>query len=237
MRVRVVPHYKALEGIDLEPWIVVVIDVLRASSTIAQALASGARRVVPVAEIREARALCAGYRSGEVLLAGERRGLKIKGFDLGNSPREFTEEVVKGKTVITTTTNGTRALVASQGATEMLVGAFLNLPAVCDYLKSRDAETLLLAVGRDGVPVLDDIVCAGMFTERLLGSRAQADDHVLEDVRAVYQGYSSRLEEAFMDSPSGRDLVAAGLGGDLAYCAQVGLLSVVPRYVNGEITV
>ncbi len=235
MRVRVITHSAALTGIDLKPWTVVVIDVLRASSTIAQALASGAQRVVPVAEIDEARAVLARLPAGEALLAGERRGLKIAGFDLGNSPREFTTEAVRGKTVITTTTNGTRALVASGSANRVLVGAFVNLPSVCGYLKARNADTVLLAVGRDGGPVLDDIVCAGMFAEYLLGSGSSGGDLAVEEARMAYRGYAGRLEDAFRDSPSGRDLVEAGLGEDLTYCARVGLLNVAPRYANGEI--
>jgi len=227
----VVPHAASLQGMELSRWTVIVIDAIRASSTIAQAIASGCRRVIPVATIREAHATRRALAADRPLLGGERRGLRIEGFDLGNSPREYTPEAVAGRSIILTTTNGTKAIRAAAGARAVLSGAFVNLPAVVAQVRRR-ARVLIVPVGRSNAPVLDDVVCTGMFVERLLEVGATATPEA-EVARMAYAGYRDRLVDALRESASGQALLKAGLGDDLPYCAQVGLLNVVPRLENG----
>ena len=144
----------------------VVIDVLRASTTIAYALEAGADAVIPCLEIDEARAAAERVASDEVILGGERGGLPIDGFDLGNSPEEYEPHVVGGKTVVFTTTNGTRAMRHVQKADRVLIAAFVNASAVYEAL--LDAERVaIVCAGTDGQFSTDDILLAGLLVERL----------------------------------------------------------------------
>ncbi len=175
-------------------------------------------------------------RDPSLLLGGERRGLRPQEFDLGNSPREYTPAAVEGRVIVFSTTNGTRALRDALGARETLIGAFLNLPAVADYLVRQEDDVLLVAVGRDGGPVLDDIVCAGMFVDRMveLAPACRVTDAARMACFA-YQEYRGRVIDALRRSPSGQDLIKLGLEADLADCAQIGVCDVVPQLVKGEI--
>ncbi len=242
MRIDVAPHRGALARRNLTKWRTVVIDAVRASSTIVQALASGADRVIPVATLEEAMACkrtlesAGGAKGPSPLLGGERRGRRPPRFDLGNSPGEYTADVVGGRTIVLTTTNGTRALQASRDAGETLVGAFLNLPALADYLARQGGDVMLAPVGRQGRPVLDDIVCAGMYVDRLL--ELAPDCQVTPGAWMAcfaYRGYRGRIVDALRQSPSGEALTRIGFEADLVYCAQVGICDVVPRLANGEI--
>ena len=235
MRIHVVPQASALRRRDLAPWTVVVIDAVRASSTIAQATASNCRRVIPVATIAEARAKARAWGPEGALLCGERGGLKVPGFDLGNSPREYTPEAVQGRSIVLTTTNGTWAMRASRRARERLVGAFLNLSAVVRYLAGMEGDVLLAPVGRTNAPVLDDVVCAGMYVDRLMELGPATISGEAHLARMAYLGYRGRIEDALRDSASGQALTKAGLEEDLPYCAQVGVLDVVPRLEGEEI--
>jgi 2-phosphosulfolactate phosphatase len=144
---------------------VVVIDVLRATTTIVQALAAGAKEVIPCLEVAEVRRLAKKCK-GPNVLGGERGGVKIEGFDLGNSPAEYTRKAVQGKTVFFTTTNGTRAMMACERATRVLLGAFTNLAALCDKLASETAIEIVCA-GTDGQITREDVLLAGALIDRL----------------------------------------------------------------------
>jgi len=235
MRVHAVAHAAQLEGLDLTLWTVVVIDAIRASSTIAQAVANGCRRIIPVASVDEALKRKAHEGDTNVLLCGERQGLKIEGFDLGNSPREFTPDAIRGKTIVFTTTNGTRAMVASVDAREITIGAWLNMDALVGHLMNGQADVLLVPVGRDEAPVLDDVVCAGMYADRLVAAGADDLNGKAHLARMAYSGYRDRLLAAAMDSASGKNLVRIGMQDDLTYVVQVSLLDVVPRVIDGII--
>jgi 2-phosphosulfolactate phosphatase len=160
---------------------VVVIDVLRASTTIIYALQAGARAVIPYGEVDEARKMAAWYLPDERILGGERGRVLIDGFDLGNSPEEYTAEAVGGKTVIFTTTNGTRALIHARQAGEILIGAFVNASAVANILQGREVVHLLCA-GTEGQASNDDILCAGMLVEILRrpgGGQCELNDQAI----------------------------------------------------------
>ena len=213
---------------------VVVIDAVRASSTIAHAVAAGAKGVIPVAAVEEAWELHKQLEGERPLLGGERGGLKIEGFDLGNSPESYTPQAVGGRTVIMTTTNGTRAMRAGERVGRVVVGALVNLPAVVAGLLEWGEDVLLAPVGREEAPVLDDTVCAGMYADALLEAGADLSP-AAEDLRRAYLPYAGRLLDALTESASGRALVAVGLGSDLRYCAQVGVLDSVPLLDDGAI--
>ncbi|MBI4496581.1 MAG: 2-phosphosulfolactate phosphatase [Chloroflexi bacterium] len=219
--------------------IVVVLDVVRASTTIIQALAHGCARVLPQATVEEARSLAATLPPRERLLGGERNGQRISGFDLGNSPREYTAERVRDKTLVFTTTNGTRTLQAAQGADSILVGAFANLPAVVQKLAAAGRPVLLAAAGRLDRPVLDDVVCAGMFVQQL--QERQPEGGSLSDAALlawqVYRAYEGRLVEALRLSASGQALLRLGreYEDDLRCCAQVGVSSLIPAVNDGAL--
>ncbi len=145
--------------------VAVVVDVLRATTTIVQALASGCTCVRPCAEVDEAKELAGSMRAGRVLLAGERNGVALAGFDLGNSPREFTPAACKGNVLVLTTTNGTQALLRAAEADRVLVAAFLNYSAVCEQLRQDPRPVHILCAGSDGEAALEDTLLAGALVD------------------------------------------------------------------------
>jgi 2-phosphosulfolactate phosphatase len=199
----------------------IVVDVLRATSTIAQALASGHERVLCCAEIEEAEALREGEGAG--VLAGERKCVRIPGFDRGNSPSEFTDGA--GETVILTTTNGTRALVAATRACERVVAAsLLNLDAAVRAARDAGDDVAVFCAGVKGEFALDDAYVAGRIVELLDG---EGTDAAAAAVR-LRTSFAS-AEEGLRASQSARNLVNAGLEEDIAWCARESALEVVPR--------
>ena len=203
-----------------------VIDVIRATSTICQALASGYERVFCTAEVEEARAL--RHELGEGVLGGERKNVLIPGFDLGNSPREYLEPI--GDTLILSTTNGTRAIVAAaQRSERTLVASLLNLAAVVEEARRAGSDAVVVCAGVLGTLALDDAYVAGRIVEQLGWERTDASE-----AAARLAGSWSGAEEAFRASKSGRNLLenAPELQEDLAFCARESVLDVVPRFAG-----
>jgi 2-phosphosulfolactate phosphatase len=216
-------HVAFTPGEPLTGDVGVVVDVIRATSTIAQALASGYRRVLCCAEVDEARALA--EREGDAVLGGERRAVRIEGFRFGNSPQELAGEPEAG-TLVLTTTNGTRLLVAAAGRFEtVLVGSILNLDAVAAAVRESGAEDVaVLCAGVGGEVVLDDAYCAGRIAERIGG---EAADSAVAAIRLA--GTFATPEEGLGSGQSARNLERAGLLDDVPYCARESALDVVPR--------
>jgi 2-phosphosulfolactate phosphatase len=220
-------EFAALKARDLTKSCCVVFDVLRASSSMITALASGAAAIVPVETIADALKI----RESEpgVLLAGERHGVRIRShltgsidFDLGNSPREFTAERVHGKTVVMTTTNGTLALRACAHAERVLVGSFLNLRRTADAVLARQpAEVLLICSGTFEEAAYEDALAAGAFCEWLwsaYGDAAVADSALM--VRKLLAAAKEDLAGALSESRNGKRLLARPeLAADVAFCA------------------
>jgi 2-phosphosulfolactate phosphatase len=204
----------------------IVIDVIRATSTICQALASGYERVFCTAEVEEARAL--REEVGEGALGGERKNVVIPGFDLGNSPREYLEPL--GGTLILSTTNGTRAIVAAaQRSERVLVASLLNLAAVVEEIRRVGTDAVVVCAGVQGTLALDDAYVAGRIVELLGSERTDASE-----AAARLAGTWGGADEAFRASKSGRNLLenAPELEEDLAFCARESVLDVVPRFVG-----
>ena len=200
----------------------IVVDVLRATSTISQALAAGYRRVLCCAEVDEARALALAH---EAALGGERRAVRIPGFDFGNSPSEFAGEPT-AETLVLTTTNGTRLLLAAASRCEhVLVGSLLNLRAVVAAARASGFDEVgVLCAGVAGEFALDDAYVAGRIAESI---DARGTDAAVAAVRLA-QSFGS-AEEALAASTSAANLRRAGLDDDVAWCARESVLDVVPR--------
>ena len=220
---------------------VVMIDVLRASTTITQALAAGAAAVIPCQEVDEARQRAANFPGGEAVLGGERGGLPIEGFQLGNSPSEYTQATVGGKTVIFTTTNGTLALMQCRAADRVLIGSFVNLSAVVERLKG-DRPIHLLCAGTRGRITREDVLCAGALSELLL--ETVVDEALINDqVRIAAdcwragvphgarppKALTGELSLALHDTQGGRNLMAIGLEHDIDAAAEVDRFDIVPQ--------
>jgi 2-phosphosulfolactate phosphatase len=213
----------ALARRDLGDTACVVFDILRATSTFVTALHHGAAAIIPVSEISEAIAL--RQRQPDVLLAGERNGIKIGAaqsgsvdFDFGNSPREFRPEKVRGKTIVSTTTNGTRALQACAAAKIVLAASFLNLSATARFLNQVVPETILLICAGTGEGVaLEDVLAAGALADLLAGERADAT----EVARQNFLRAKLDLAVAIAGSTNGRRLLGLPeLRADVAFCSQ-----------------
>jgi 2-phosphosulfolactate phosphatase len=218
---------------------VVVIDVLRASSSIVEAMASGARTIFPVASIEEAIRLANTLGRDGVLLCGERRRLTIEGFDLGNSPGDFTPERVGGKTLVMTTTNGTASMAAAAGAGRVIVGALLNLDAVVEDLVRTGAEPVFLCSAREGRFGLDDAVTAGRMIGALVEALPKVEWTMNDGARAALalgRAWAGDAEALFAETAAGRQLADVGLEADLAFCAQTNLRDVVPVLQDRSIT-
>jgi 2-phosphosulfolactate phosphatase len=216
----------ALAQRDLRATACVVFDVLRATSTFVTALHHGAKAIIPVSEIAEALAIKKSEARSQkpelILLGGERNGVRISAdgidFDLGNSPREYTPEKVRGKTIVSTTTNGTRALRACVGAKTILASSFLNLGATAEFLRAKNFQDILLVcAGTRENKADEDVLAAGALCELLPGKFSDS----AEIARRDYARAKSDLAAAVCDSENGRRLLAIPeLRDDVAFCLQ-----------------
>ena len=218
---------------------VVVIDVLRATTTIVAALASGARAVVPAASSEDAVRMTANLERDGFVLAGERKYLSVPGFALGNSPREMTPELVGGKTLYLATTNGTPALVAAQGADPVLVGAAVNFSATAErageVLRER-GDLVIICAGREKQFALEDAYAAGRFVKAVKKGLRKL---VLNDSASVALGLTQRYKswpDAFTACEAGRQLKELDLADDVAFCAEADRFAIVPGYSERRIT-
>jgi 2-phosphosulfolactate phosphatase len=224
---------------DLGGRCVVVIDVLRATTTVVTALANGAKAVIPAATSEEAVRLASNLEKDGVLLAGERRSLKIEGFALGNSPLEMTPAAVAGKTIVLSTTNGTPALVAAQGGEPVLVGAPVNFRALTERARAALAERgdlVIVCAGRDKQFAIEDAYTAGRLVR---GAKQGLRKVALNDAARAALGLTTQFKDwdaALARSEAARQLGDVDLGDDVAFAAKADRFSVVPIYANRQIT-
>jgi 2-phosphosulfolactate phosphatase len=238
---------------ELAAGVVVVIDVLRASTTITTALAAEARELIPCAEVDEARQRAdelGGHSTStngndsaqRPLLGGERGGLPIDGFDLGNSPSEFTTKTVAGRTVVFTTTNGTKALLACTAAQRVLIGSFVNFSAVVAELTGELPIHILCAGTRNRV-TREDLLFAGSLVEKLVGTVVEegaindeariARDvwcHAMNGLQPPGRRANQRLAEVLRNTHGGRDLINVGLGQDIIDAADFDRFNFAPQF-------
>jgi 2-phosphosulfolactate phosphatase len=226
---RIDTHFTLAEVdvVTLEEATVVVVDVVRATTTLVEALANGARGVYPTASTEEAVKLAQSLGRDDTLLCGERKGQKVEGFDLGNSPREFTREAVEGKRLVMSTTNGTRALVVGQHCKRLLACAFTNLGAVAEAV-SADGRVVIVCAGREGRFSLDDALGAGHLVKRVIDA-AERDMNDASRAALALAGSRKPTRKFLEITEGGRALVDIGLGDDLTICAHVDRHDVVPE--------
>jgi len=222
----------------------VVIDVLRVCSTIVSALDSGADRIYTAGTIEEAFAIKEGLlRSdklpGQVILGGERQGVKVEGFDLGNSPREYTSEVVEGKTLILSSTNGTRAVKYSLGAAVVSVSCFLNAESCAWFIQKNNRDVVFYLSGREGEFSYEDAAGAGAVIFYLLESQKK-DTLILSDSSRMclnlFKIHRENLEGMCRGTKHGKYLISLGFGDDITYCARLNKTRTVPVLENEYFT-
>jgi len=210
-----------------------VLDVLRATSSMLTALAAGASRIVPVAEVDEARALKARMPAGSVVLGGERGGLQIDGFDVGNTPQEFTADLVRGKTVVMTTTNGTRALLMALPAREVCIAALVNVAATARHLAERTrGDVVLVTSGTERRVSYEDAFCAGAIVERLASAAPQETWHLTDSALMaldLWRAAKGDVQAALRRGRGGRNVARLGLGAAFDSCGALDSIDLAAR--------
>ena len=220
-----------LKSKDIRNCLVVVVDVLRASSTITTAFAAGVKKIIPVYLPEETRQKAKTFHPGEILLCGERNGEKLSGFHLGNSPREYNSIAVKDKIILLTTTNGIKTIEMVRKAKKIIIGCFLNIQAIVHYCRSYSGQVLLVCAGDRGTISLEDTVCAGMIKDLLYEDRSQKHNYQYDDSMIslhMYQKFKRNLLNMMKTSIWGKHLIKLGLMEDLAYCAQENIYYHIP---------
>jgi 2-phosphosulfolactate phosphatase len=215
---------------NVEDYIVVVIDIFRATSSICYGIENGAEAIIPVSEVEE----CAAYREKgfDYLLAAERNGEVVEGFDFGNSPFSYTAEKVAGKTVVLTTTNGTHALHLSRKAKKIVIGSFLNLTALCNWLKVQQENILLVCAGWKNNFNLEDTLFAGAVIEQLKTSGFVLDDPSIA-ANDLFQLGKNNIGQYLSKTSHGERLKKLGIEKDIAFCLQIDLTTAIP-ILEGE---
>ncbi|MBP1155117.1 MULTISPECIES: 2-phosphosulfolactate phosphatase [unclassified Paenibacillus] len=235
MNVQVIASVGEARTDELQNKTVIVIDVLRATSTMVMALTNGSKSIVPTETVAQAKSL---QRPGD-LLGGERSCKKIPGFDFGNSPFEYSPEAVAGKTIVMTTTNGTRAVQKSHKAAHILAGSLLNASSCVEKALKLQKEIALLCAGTHDVFSLEDGLCAGLLADelvRLTGGACEVNDLGLALMHA-YRQTQERLPEALLSCANGKRLTRIGFKDDVLYCSQVNRLQAVPQFRDGAMVI
>ncbi|MBS1530065.1 MAG: 2-phosphosulfolactate phosphatase [Bacteroidetes bacterium] len=215
---------------QVEDYIVVIIDIFRATSSICYGIDNGAEAIIPVAEVEE----CAAYREmgHDYLLAAERNGEVVAGFDFGNSPFSYTTEKVSGKTVVLTTTNGTHALHLSRSAKKVVIGSFLNLTVLCNWLKNQNDNILLVCAGWKNNFNLEDTIFAGAVIDQLKSMNFKWDDAAISS-NDLYRLAKDDLPGYLAKTSHSERLKKLGIEKDIAFCLNVDITASIP-VLQGE---
>jgi len=222
---------RARKGADLEGTTAVVIDAIRATTTIVAALAAGAREVVPFATADEVRAEAARRPAGSFVTCGERLGRRIEDLDLNNSPPAMTAETVGGRSLLLTTTNGTGAILDAMAADEVLIAAMVNRAAVARRAVARGRRIVFVTAGTAGTVAAEDVLVAGACLEAMAGEEAGRAFHLEDSARlalGAWRDARDGLAEAFRDTWGGAFITGLGLDEDLDACGQIDTCDVVP---------
>jgi 2-phosphosulfolactate phosphatase len=211
--------------------VVVVVDILRATSCMVTALAHGVKSIRPFANLEECRAM----KSNGYFTAGERNGEKVEGFDLGNSPFEYMDEKLKGQRIAFTTTNGTQAIAQSIGAKEIVIGSFLNLSTVTDYLKNGTDSVLVVCAAWKGKVNLEDTLFAGALVENLKDCIEPDCDAPLA-AQHLYNLSKANMVDFLKNSSHVKRLNRLNIHNDIEFCLTPDQYNIVPRLLKGELT-
>jgi 2-phosphosulfolactate phosphatase len=229
------PNYVESE-LELKDKNVVVVDVLRTSTTMVTGLANGAKEIIPTESIAAA-GMIGRNSQGQSLLCGERNGKVIEGFNLGNSIKEYSEENVKGKILVFNSTNGTPSLMKAKFARNCAVLGFVNMSRVVDFISNLQEDFIILCSGKNEEFSLEDTVCAGMLINEL--SKKSKNNYELTDsalgASRLYETYKKSLITMLKESEHGNFLVSIGFEDDLAECSKVDVHNILPLLRNGVI--
>ncbi|MDR2515187.1 MAG: 2-phosphosulfolactate phosphatase [Christensenellaceae bacterium] len=221
---------------DLKEHLVIVVDVLRASSVMITAVENGCKSLIPVLEVEDAVAVSRRFGNEKVLLCGERGGAQISGFHLSNSPKEFTSDHVSGRMLVMTTSNGTRAILETGECKKLVIGGFLNAKAVAQFASEEGLDVAIVCAGTNGRFSLDDVVCAGSIISRIY---ERSGEHSLCDLSltalSLYDTFREDLYAGLTGSLHFERLRALGLEDDLRYCLREDVMNAIPQYQNGVI--
>ena len=241
MKLDVVFTPAGLTSAEVQGRTVFVIDILRATSAMCAAVSHGAKAIIPVVSTEEALRLAQTIGSGDLLLAGEKNCVRIPGFNLGNSPLEMTETAVRGRTLIVTTTNGTKALLACVGAAAVYPAAAVNLGVAADRAREAlegERDLLVVCAGRDGSFSLDDAYCAGRLVAAAVGSRKPRrwmNDAAIAALDLVRR-YGDDWLRPLTRSRAGQELIRLGFRDDVADAGRVDAYPVLPYYHERRVT-
>ena len=236
---------RLVDAAELADSTTIVIDLLRASTTICHALAAGAECVMPFVEIEETLAAARQYGRRNVLLGGERGGVQIRGFDLGNSPAEYTPNVVRDRRILFTTTNGARALHHARQARHIYVGAAVNFCAVAKKIRVDETVNILCAGTADNI-TREDVLAAGAMVQTIMAAHIfdSVRPKLLHQAESAFGQWRAVLEGAtesgrplidyfaheLHDTIGGRNLIATNQAADIALCANLDALTIVPEF-------
>lgn len=226
------------DELSLQNKIVLVVDVLRASTTIATALKNGARVIIPAASIENAVKYASTLEEGSFLLCGERGGEIIDGFHLGNSPLEYTEEKVKGKTLIYASTNGSVAITKTKYAKYSLIVGFVNISEAVKFVNENSGDVLILCSGKLNRFCIEDAVCSGMITFLLTKNKSKKKLNLSDSATAalkLYKSYRKDLLKMLRESEHGKFLISLGFEEDLKVASSVDSIQILPIYSDGVI--
>jgi 2-phosphosulfolactate phosphatase len=231
MRISLIPSVEYIKEEDLKEKVAVVIDVLRATSVITTAIGNGAVEVVTALEIEEA----VNLKDDNSLLGGERKALKIEGFDLSNSPVEYSRETVQGKRIILTTTNGTRAIHKSMFAENIFIGCMLNGMAVAKKAYDMGMDVVLVCAGTYGKFSIDDFICAGKIIYDLYNINHISTDDFAASAYMAYRDNKNDMISYIKMASHYKYLISLGLKKDIDYCFTEDIIEIVPEVRNGYI--
>ncbi len=221
---------------DVKDRTVVVIDVLRACSTITNALNNGARSIVPVADMAQAGKIASNLDQQSYLLGGERGGVKIEGYHLGNSPLEYTPKTVRGRTIIFNTTNGTVAIDSARAAEHLLIGSFLNAGRVVDFIRDAGNDLTIICAGWRNRVSLEDTLCAGLMLYDLWeGTEPKSVSDTAHIAFSQYDHDRENFREALLRCNHAQWLASQGHEDDVDYCLQLDALPVLPYYQDSRL--
>lgn len=214
----------------------VVIDVLRATSVITQAIKNKAKEVIPVGTVEFAVKVSGGMFGGQTLLGGERNTKKIEGFALGNSPFEYVKKIVEGKSIVFYTTNGTKAIVKAKFSENLIICSFLNLSAVAKHLAEIEKDVEILCAGRNNLFSLEDSVCAGRLTKEIMALNKELilNDSALAAI-SLDDKFGSDLVEMMKQCEHGKILLENGFEKDIEFCGQLNSMEIIPIFKNGTV--
>ena len=224
---------------DVAGRVVIVIDVLRAATTVANAIANGARAVIPFKDTDEVALRAKQFERSDVRLGGERKMQRVAGFDFGNSPQEYLRELVEGRTILYSTTNGTLALLSSLGSRSCFFASFVNARATIAAVRkeTRDGgDVLVICAGTERRAALEDTVCAGLLVRGIVRARADVTygDGALI-ARTVSRRYTSDIAQLAVDAEHARSLIAAGFLGDVAQCLMLDTVPIPVMYHDRQL--